>query len=99
MQIFHRILKTAIDGGASDVHIKIGYPVIFRINRHLVAIECPSPTAEWMENVVAHIVPPHARARLDSEREVDFCTMRQESGGFEPTSFSRKASFVWRCDM
>ena len=40
---FHRILKTAVDGGASDVHLKIGTPVIFRINRQLIAIECPFP--------------------------------------------------------
>jgi len=39
MEIFHRILETAIQGGASDVHIKIGSPVIFRINRQLIAIE------------------------------------------------------------
>ncbi|MBM3824011.1 MAG: PilT/PilU family type 4a pilus ATPase [Verrucomicrobia bacterium] len=93
MQIFHRILKTAIDGGASDVHIKIGYPVIFRINRHLVAIECPSPTAEWMENVVAHIVPPHARARLDSEREVDFSYHAPGVGRFRTNLFQQKGEF------
>ena len=43
MELFHRILKTAVDGGASDVHVKIGTPVVFRINRQLVAIECPFP--------------------------------------------------------
>ena len=52
MEIFHRILKTAVEGGASDVHLKIGTPVIFRINRQLVAIECPVPTEEWMNKVV-----------------------------------------------
>ena len=43
MEIFHRILKTAVEGGASDVHLKIGTPVVFRINRQLIAIECPCP--------------------------------------------------------
>ncbi len=41
MELFHRILKTAVEGGASDIHLKIGTPVIFRINRELVAVECP----------------------------------------------------------
>ena len=58
MELFFRVLKTAIEGGASDVHIKIGTPVIFRINRQLVAIECPIPTKEWMKTVVDTIVPP-----------------------------------------
>lgn len=46
MELFHRILQTAIDGGASDVHLKVGTPVVFRINRQLLPIECPNPTEE-----------------------------------------------------
>ncbi|RPI02336.1 MAG: twitching motility protein, partial [Zetaproteobacteria bacterium] len=44
MELFYKILKTAVDGHASDVHIKIGTPIIFRINRELIAIECPHPS-------------------------------------------------------
>ena len=44
MEIFNRILAIAVQGGASDVHIKVGSPVIFRINLQLVAIEAPVPT-------------------------------------------------------
>ena len=43
MELFQRILKTAIEGGASDVHLKIGTPVIFRINRELIAVDSPFP--------------------------------------------------------
>ena len=65
MEIFHRILKTAVEGGASDVHLKIGTPVIFRINRQLVAIECPFPTGDWMNNIVEQITPAHLRKRIE----------------------------------
>ena len=58
MELFNKILKIAVDGGASDIHIKIGTPVVFRINRELVAVECPHPTADWMNNVVALVTPP-----------------------------------------
>ena len=44
MELFHRILQTAIEGGASDVHVKIGQPVVFRIHRQLIAIQAPMPT-------------------------------------------------------
>ena len=44
MELFHRILNTAVEGGASDIHIKVGTPIIFRINRQLLAIDCPIPT-------------------------------------------------------
>src|SRR3954466_6268150 len=72
MEIFHKILAIAVQGGASDVHIKVGTPVIFRINRQLVAIEAPTPTEAWMNNIVETAVPKHAKKRLEDDREVDF---------------------------
>ena len=68
MEIFHRILKTAVEGGASDVHVKIGTAVVFRINRQLIAIECPYPTEQWMNAVVENITPVHLKKRLEQER-------------------------------
>ena len=67
MELFYKILKTAVDGHASDVHLKIGTPVVFRINRELVAIECPFPTEQWMNNVVANIMPALLKKRAEEE--------------------------------
>ena len=72
MEIFQRILKTAVEGGASDVHLKIGTPVIYRINRELIAVDAPFPTVEWMNKIVEAIAPDHLKKRLVEEREVDF---------------------------
>ena len=72
MELFQRILKTAVEGGASDVHLKIGTPVIFRINRQLIAIECPLPTEDWLNKIVEQVVPAHLKKGIDEEREADF---------------------------
>ncbi len=93
MELFHRILQIAIDGGASDVHVKIGTPIIFRINRQLVAIEAPVPTDEWMNKVVATIVPVHARKRLDEDREVDFSYYVPGIGRFRTNLFQQRGQF------
>ncbi len=93
MELFTRILKTAVDGGASDIHVKIGTPVIFRINRQLVAIECPLPTEEWMENVLAKIVPKHAQKRLDEEHEADFSYYSPGIGRFRTNCFQQRGQF------
>src|SRR6185503_14058747 len=93
MELFFRILKTAIEGGASDVHVKIGTPVIFRINRQLVAIECPIPTKEWMKTVVASIVPSHLTKRLEVEREIDFSYFVPEIGRFRTNLFQQRGEF------
>ncbi len=93
MELFHRILKTAVDGGASDLHVKIGSPVIFRINRDLVAIECPIPTAEWMSKVIDAVVPKHGRKRLEEDREVDFSYYVEGLGRFRTNLFQQRGSF------
>jgi twitching motility protein PilT len=93
MELFHRILKTAIDGGASDIHLKIGTAVIFRINRQLVAIECPFPTKEWMNKVVENITPSHLRHKLEEEREVDFSYFEQGIGRFRTNLFQQRGQW------
>ena len=90
MELFQRILKTAVDGGASDVHLKIGTPVIFRINRELVAIDCPFPTADWMNKIVDAITPEHLMKRLKDEREIDFSYFVPDVGRFRTNLFQQR---------
>lgn len=93
MEIFTRILQTAVQGGSSDVHIKVGNPVIFRINRQLIAIEAPTPTLEWVNSVVDKIVPKHAKARLEENREVDFSYYSPGIGRFRTNVFQQRGEF------
>ncbi len=93
MELFHRILQTAVDGGASDVHVKIGGPIIFRINRQLVAIEAPTPSEEWVNKVVETMVPKHAKKRLDADREVDFSYAVSGIGRFRTNVFQQKGQW------
>ncbi|MGI8966237.1 MAG: type IV pilus twitching motility protein PilT [Limisphaerales bacterium] len=90
MELFNRILTTAVQGGASDVHLKVGTPVIFRINRQLVSIECPHPTEEWLDKVVEQIVPRHARKRFEEEHEVDFSYLAPGIGRFRTNCFQQR---------
>jgi len=93
MHIFQRILQTAIQGGASDIHVKIGTPIVFRINRQLVAIEAPTPTEEWMNKIVETMVPKHASKRLETEREVDFSYYLPGIGRFRTNLFQQRGQF------
>src|SRR2546429_163722 len=93
MEMFHRILKTAVEGGASDVHVKIGTPVIFRINRQLIAIECPVPTGEWMNQVVDQMTPAHLRQRVEQDREADFSYFVPGIGRFRTNLFQQRGQW------
>lgn len=93
MEIFHRILQTAVDGGASDIHIKADHAVIFRINRQLVEIQAPIPSEEWINQVVTAVVPRHAQRRLEQDREVDFSYHVPSIGRFRTNVFQQKAQW------
>ena len=93
MELFYKILKTAVDGGASDVHLKIGTPVVFRINRDLIAVECPFPTLEWMNAVVANLTPVHLKQKLQDEREIDFSYYVPGIGRFRTNLFQQRGEW------
>jgi twitching motility protein PilT len=93
MELFHKILKAAVDGSSSDVHLKVGTPVVYRISRQLIAVECPHPTEAWMNNVVEHITPVHLKKRLEQEREVDFSYYVPGIGRFRTNLFQQRGSW------
>src|SRR5262245_14684993 len=93
MELFQRILKTAVEGGASDVHLKIATPVVFGINRQLLAIECPLPAEEWMNKIVDAITPAHLKKRLDQEREIDFSYFIPGTGRFRTNLFQQRGQW------
>src|ERR1700744_2350531 len=94
MELFNKILKTAVDGGASDIHIKVGTPVIFRISRELISIDCPIPTNEWLNNVVDKMTPVHMKKKLDDDREVDFSYNLTGVGRFRTNVFQQRGSWA-----
>ena len=95
MELFQRILKTAVEGGASDVHLKIGTPVVYRINRQLVAIDCPYPTVEWMNKMVELVAPVHLKKRLEQEREIDFSYYIPSIGRFRTNLFQQRGQWCF----
>jgi twitching motility protein PilT len=94
MELFNKILKTAVDGGASDIHIKVGTPVIFRISRELISIDCPIPTNEWLNNVVEKMTPIHMKKKLEDDREVDFSYNLAGAGRFRTNIFQQRGSWA-----
>jgi len=93
VELFHRALKVAVDGNASDIHIKVNAPIILRISRELVALESPHPTLEWMNTVVDAIVPRHLKKRLEEEREVDFSYFQPDVGRFRTNLFQQRGQW------
>ena len=94
MDLFYKILKAAVDAGASDIHIKVGTPIVFRISRQLTPIEAPYPTNEWMENVANHIIPGHLKAAFQTDRESDFSYKVDGIGRFRTNVFQQRGEMA-----
>jgi len=88
MELFHKILNTAVEGGASDVHIKPDAPVVYRISSQLVETEMSQqPDSQWLGNVIDNIVPEQFKPKLDEDREIDFSYNVPGIGRFRTNCF------------
>ncbi len=88
------ILSVAIEGGASDLHLKAGLPPLCRINGSLTPIRnAPRLTAEDLKQTVASITTEMERERLERERELDL--------GYSPPGLGRCRVniFYQRCTL
>lgn len=86
-ETFQTILRGAVESGASDIHLKPGGPVIFRIEGELAPVDVASPTEAWMRMVLRSIVPAHLAAHFETEHEVDFAFTDPQLGRFRANAF------------
>ncbi len=87
------ILKVAVQGGASDVHLKSGLPPLFRINGGLVPLRNgPRLQGEALEQLVAQLCTPEQRAEFATNFEVDFSHALGGLGRFRVNVFRQSGS-------
>ena len=67
-----KILKEMIARGASDLHLKVASPPVYRINGTLVFADYDAPSVEDMAAVAKQILSPGQREIFESTREIDF---------------------------
>ncbi len=66
------ILKAGVQHGASDVHLKVGLPAVFRINGRLVPLKSPQPMrADDLRAITASILSGEQMERFEKNHEID----------------------------
>lgn len=74
------LLASMTQLGASDLHMKVGYQPYYRVAGHLRKVEMPPlPNSEYIEQMLADLVPGRRRAEYDERGDLDFST-RGSSG-------------------
>jgi twitching motility protein PilT len=68
---FRGWLGQAVDAGASDLHLIVGYPPVLRLHGDLIALPGP-PLSEATREILTSLCPADARPRLEASKNVDF---------------------------
>ena len=76
-----RWLELAVQGGASDLHLIVGYPPVLRLHGDLFELPDPPLTAEEAEPLLGTICPSGAFERLESHKNADFSFALPSAGG------------------
>lgn len=76
------LVKALIKHRASDLHLKVGRPPLFRINGKVVAVKMPKLDQRQMQSLVMELLSPLQRADLEKKKHIDLSTHFQDLGRF-----------------
>jgi twitching motility protein PilT len=85
-------LRTLVESGGSDLHVKVDSPPRIRVRGRLRSLEGDVLTAEDTEALVDEIVPTLRRERFDERGEVDFAYTLPGVGRFRVNAFRQRGS-------
>ncbi len=85
------VLKIAIKGSASDIHLKAGLPPLFRVDGVLVPLKNGDRnTPEQLNGIVNQIMTPGQRSHFEKHHEVDLAYSIAGLGRFRVNTFMQR---------
>jgi twitching motility protein PilT len=85
------LLEEVLRRDASDLHLQVGLPPILRIDGYLRKItDMPNLTAQNVTDLVYSMIDEDQRARLDTDKEIDFSFAFGDLGRFRVNAFHEK---------
>jgi twitching motility protein PilT len=89
----NEILKVAVKGGASDIHLKSGLPPMFRVDGALVPLKNGERMMpDELTNIAASIMSPVQKTRFEESREADLAYGVAGLGRFRVNVFQQRGS-------
>jgi len=89
----NEILKIALKGGASDIHLKPGLPPMFRVDGALVPLKNGERLVpDDLQKIAFSIMTPNQKNRFDETREVDLAYGIAGLGRFRVNVFQQRGS-------
>lgn len=93
-----RFLRLMIDRGASDLHVSVGRPPLFRLSGEMDPVRYRPITPEDFEAMMRPIAPPHLWAQWEETGDADLAYQLDENTRFRVNVFKqeRGAGAVFR---
>jgi twitching motility protein PilT len=87
------LLTAAVEGGASDLHLKAGSAPMLRVRGTLVPIPGGEPLDHSDLRAIAdRVIPPAQRAVFSERHDVDFAYSAQDLGRFRCNAFKQRGA-------
>ncbi len=88
----NQILEIGVKNKASDVHLKVGRPPVYRVHGQLIPLkDGPLLTAEWMQSSAFEIMREDQRQKFSELHEMDLAHTIQGIGRFRVNVFQQKS--------
>ena len=82
-----RLLRAAVQFGASDLHIQAGSPPTVRLHGTMTAMETPAVSPEEVRQLVCQVADKQQMERIETERSGDFSYFMPEIARFRINVF------------
>ena len=88
----NELLQLAIDEGASDLHIQVGSPPVFRLSGRMQPIDCPPLTGEDTERLMKSITSEDHQLKVRERGGTDFGFSFSDAARFRVSVLKAKGS-------
>jgi twitching motility protein PilT len=89
---FTQLLMNMEKMNASDIHLKVGAPPVYRVYGELIPVDHPPLTKEEVAAIVDKVVPEQLKARLTKEGAVDFAFSTDQKTRFRSNAFYQRGT-------
>jgi len=84
------VLKAMVEQGASDAHLKVGRPPVFRVKKELISSSFPILSNKELEKIAYFMMRERHRKEFEKNNEIDFSYQLPQTGRFRVNVFRQR---------
>jgi len=84
------LVKALVKYHASDLHLRVGRPPLFRVNGKLIVAKMPVLTSNEAEKIICGILSPKQLSELENNKQIDLSFKVDELGRFRCNVFYQR---------